>query len=198
MTPLLGFAAIALVAWLNQGEAPTDRVVLLPDESGKTGMVLVRSAGGEQTLATAYAGARIGAEGRIEARTEDAAEVRQRYAALLGAQPPKPAAYRVYFVSGTENPTPESAAAIAELKSELARRPAPEIMVVGHTDRVGTVEANDALSMKRADAVRQMLIGQGVPGTAIEAAGRGEREPLVATADEVAEARNRRVEINLR
>jgi outer membrane protein OmpA-like peptidoglycan-associated protein len=198
VTPLLGVAAVALVAWLNQGEAPTDRVVLLPDEGGKAGKLVVKSAGSEETLATPYAGARIGAGGRIEARTEDADEVRRRYANVLAAQPPKPANYRVYFVSGGEDLTPESTTAIAELKAELARRPVPEIMVVGHTDRVGAVEANDALSIKRAEAVRQLLIGQGVRASAIETAGRGEREPLTPTADEVAEARNRRVEINLR
>jgi OOP family OmpA-OmpF porin len=198
MTPLFGFAAIALIAWLNPGDAPTDRVVLLPDDGGKAGRLVVKSAAGEETLSTAYAGARIAADGRIEQRAEDATEVRRRYADVLGAQPPKPMGYRVYFVSGGENLTPESTSAIAELKSALAQRPAPEIMVVGHTDRVGTLEANDALSIKRAEAVRQLLIGEGVPASAIETAGRGEREPLVPTADEVPEARNRRVEINLR
>lgn len=198
MTPLLGIAAIVLVAWVNAGDAPTDRVVLLPDEAGQVGRVLVKSATGEQALDTAYAGARIGESGRIETRIEDATEVGQRYGAVLSARPQKPVSFTVYFVSGGQELTPESAAAIAELKSELARRPAPELTVIGHTDRVGTLEANDGLSIKRAQAVRTILIGQGVPATSIEATGRGEREPLVATDDEVAEARNRRVEIGVR
>jgi outer membrane protein OmpA-like peptidoglycan-associated protein len=87
---------------------------------------------------------------------------------------------------------------VTELKAELARRAAPEVTVIGHTDRVGKAEANDALSIKRAQILRTMLIAQGVPSTAIEAAGRGEREPLVPTADEVAEPKNRRVEISVR
>ena len=58
--------------------------------------------------------------------------------------------------------------------------------------------ANDALSAKRAQAVREQLAGEGVPVEKMEVAGRGEREPLVPTADEVDEPRNRRVEISIR
>jgi outer membrane protein OmpA-like peptidoglycan-associated protein len=70
--------------------------------------------------------------------------------------------------------------------------------VIGHTDSVGTLEANDALSLRRAATVRALLVTQGVAESSIEVAGRGEREPLVPVGDEVAEPKNRRVEINLR
>ena len=43
-----------------------------------------------------------------------------------------------------------------------------------------------------------MRSGDGIKAASMEVAGRGEREPVVATADEVAEARNRRVEISIR
>ena len=46
--------------------------------------------------------------------------------------------------------------------------------------------------------MRDLLVAAGVPAESVSVAGRGEREPVVATADEVAEARNRRVEIKLR
>jgi outer membrane protein OmpA-like peptidoglycan-associated protein len=74
----------------------------------------------------------------------------------------------------------------------------PEIVVIGHTDRVGTLEYNDKLSLKRADVVRAALVAAGVPPGQIDIAGRGEREPAVATPDEIAEPRNRRVEIMVR
>jgi OmpA-OmpF porin, OOP family len=198
MAPLLGVAAVALVIWLNQGEAPTDRVVLLPEENGKVGKVLVKSAAGEQTLATAWAGVRVGASGAIESRTEDEAEIRQRYAAVFGARPPPAKSYTVNFVSGGNELTPESAPVLNELKAELARRPAPEVAVIGHTDSVGTLEANDALSLRRAATVRALLVAGGVAESSIEVAGRGEREPLVPVGDEVAEPKNRRVEISVR
>jgi outer membrane protein OmpA-like peptidoglycan-associated protein len=81
---------------------------------------------------------------------------------------------------------------------EIARRPAPEIVVIGHTDRVGAVPYNDALSLRRAERVRDELVKVGITADRISVAGRGEREPLVPTPDEVAEPRNRRVEINVR
>ena len=72
-----------------------------------------------------------------------------------------------------------------------------DITVIGHTDRVGNLETNDTLSHKRAQAVSELLQASGIEA-AMEVAGRGEREPLVPTADEIPEAANRRVEINLR
>ena len=84
------------------------------------------------------------------------------------------------------------------IKAELAARPAPEIVVTGHTDRVASLAYNDELSLKRAQAVRSALIAAGIDAAQIEVAGRGEREPAVATADEVDEERNRRVEITVR
>jgi outer membrane protein OmpA-like peptidoglycan-associated protein len=87
---------------------------------------------------------------------------------------------------------------LAALRAALATLPAAEVIVTGHTDRVGSVEANDRLSLARAQAVRELLVDAGVARSIISVVGRGERAPLVPTADEVAEARNRRVEIKIR
>jgi len=70
--------------------------------------------------------------------------------------------------------------------------------VIGHTDTVGADAFNDKLSLERAQTVREILIGMGVPAQNITAAGRGRRELLVPTADNVSEPRNRRVELNVR
>ena len=82
--------------------------------------------------------------------------------------------------------------------AEVKRRPAPDVIVVGQTDRVGQVPDNDRLALRRAEKMRQELLRQGLPADSVQAAGRGEREPLVLTADEVAEPRNRRVEMLVR
>lgn len=179
-------------------DATPDRIVLLPGADGSTGAVVIRGAAGEKVLDKAYAGLEVSTTSMAE-RTEDATSVNQRYGSTLGAQPPRPVAYVVNFASGSASQlTPESKPVIEQMKTTLNGRPAPEITVIGHTDRVGKVEANDALSLKRAQAVRDILVDAGIPGARMEVAGRGEREPVVPTEDEVAEPRNRRVEISIR
>jgi outer membrane protein OmpA-like peptidoglycan-associated protein len=81
---------------------------------------------------------------------------------------------------------------------ELRRRPGSDILVIGHTDRVGQQAENDRLSLMRAERLKAELVAQGIAAGRIQAAGRGEREPLVLTDDGVDEPRNRRVEINVR
>ena len=190
----------ALVAFTREEPAPrpVERVVLLPDADGKVGALSVATRSGELLLDRAYAAAEVAADGML-ARVEEAGEsVAARFAAALEAEPPAPVAFTVYFVFDTDELAPESRAQFEGIKAELARRPAPEIVVVGHTDRVGSVAYNDALSLKRAERVRAALIEAGIDPAGIEIAGRGEREPVVPTADEAEEPRNRRVEIRVR
>lgn len=134
----------------------------------------------------------------VRAAAIDPRQLRDKFAAALGAQPPPPARFALYFVEGSDTLTAESQAAVAAILEEIKKRPAPDLMVIGHTDRVGSVSDNDNLAVKRANSIRQYLIARGIDAESIQASGRGEREPLVVTADEVAEARNRRVEILVR
>ena len=65
----------------------------------------------------------------------------------------------------------------------------------GHTDKSGPDNYNMALSLRRANTVKDSLVRNGVPATAISVVGVGESQPLVQTADGVREPQNRRVEI---
>ena len=175
----------------------TDRVILLPGPDGRTGAVLV-SAGDEQRVLTEpYTGADVAA-GKVNMLKTSPGMVRDDYGSLLAMQPVRPRLFVVHFDPGTSVLTLASQSMLASIRAELAALPAGEAVVIGHTDRVGTVEANDRLSLQRAELVREMLLGAGVAPEAISLVGRGERAPAVSTADEVAEARNRRVEIKLR
>lgn len=175
----------------------SERVVLLPSADGRPGAVVLRDAQGEQLLDQAYAATarRLGENRPYQSSPE---EVQQRFGAALAAQPARPRSYVLYFQEGGNELTPESQADFLKVRAEIIERAAAEVMVIGHTDRVGSGPANDALSLKRAEAVRSLLVEAGIPADKLEVAGRGEREPLVPTADEVAEAKNRRVEINVR
>ena len=125
--------------------------------------------------------------------------VMPQYAATLGARPQAPVSFILYFEFGSAiNLAPQMEPVMAQLRAALASYPAAEITVIGHTDRVGSLESNDVLSLQRSETVRAFILKAGIDVRLIEVTGRGEREPLVPTADEVAEEKNRRVEINLR
>ena len=177
---------------------PGDRIVLLPNADGSPSSVILKTSGGEQVLNEPYAAASVSQEGAIRPRKESAESVRGRYGAVLAAQPQRPKSYILYFASGKNELTTESKALLEKIKTELKTRSAPQITAIGHTDRVGSVTSNDALSLGRARFARELLVAAGIPAKHFSVAGHGEREPLVQTADEVDEPRNRRVEINVR
>lgn len=198
MSPLVIPVVAAAVILIGHLSPTPERVILLPAADGQVGQLVVRSATSQQVLDKAYATSEIDAGGNIAARSEDAASVQARYGTLLDAWPARPLSFTLYFLSGSaQELTPESIVVLEQLKAAIASRSAPEITVIGHTDRVGNLETNDTLSLKRAQAVSELLQASGIEA-AMEVAGRGEREPLVPTADEIPEAANRRVEINLR
>ncbi len=199
MASRAALAALALLLLVGCAKPMRDDLyVLMPDQEGKTGVLAVESGGQQAVLDRPYASARVAEPGRVQPGTVSEQEARQAFGAALGAQPARPASFILYFLEGRDELTPDSRAVLTRILDEIARRPAPEIVVIGHTDRVGAVPFNDALSLRRAERVRDELVKVGIAADRILVAGRGEREPLVPTADEVAEARNRRVEINVR
>lgn len=175
----------------------SERVVLLPSPDGRQTAVVVRDAGGELVLDKPYAGSRrrIGSNATYQT---DAQEVEARFGAALAAQPQRPSSYFLYFEEGSNVLTADSQAEFAKVRAEIVARVAAEVVVIGHTDSVGSAQGNDELSKQRAGAIAALLVEAGIPAEKLETVGRGERELLVPTADEVAEPKNRRVEINLR
>ncbi|WP_186453831.1 OmpA family protein [Denitratisoma sp. DHT3] len=193
------WSLIALMACVAAGCAHRETVAVLPGATGKTGALSVKSRdGGEAVrLSDAYAAADVRG-GSIRAGRVTPQEVAEKFSAAIDAQPLQPARFRLYFIEGSDRLTADSEQQIAQIFSEIKRRPAPDVQVVGHTDRVGAVAENDRLALRRAEKIRGDLISQGLDAENVVASGRGEREPLVATDDEVPEARNRRVEIYVR
>ena len=109
-----------------------------------------------------------------------------------------PRQFTLYFIEGKNELTDESKQIVEGVFSEISRRPVPDVLVIGHTDAVGSDQFNDELSRQRAEAVRIALIGHGIPPESITIVGRGKRDPVVRTAEGVSEPRNRRVEIIVR
>ena len=204
---ILQASALAALALLAAGCAappapppagPTTRVVLLPQEDGSPSAVVLRSGNAQQRIDTPYGQASAAAGQAPQMQQLEAGAVRQGYAPLFTSAPPKSQRFVVYFLTGTTKLAPESARTIGNVLDAATQFPGGEILIIGHTDTLGANELNDTLSLRRAGEVRDMFIARRFPASRLEAAGRGEREPAVATRDNTAEQRNRRVEIIVR
>ena len=171
---------------------------VVPAADGHVGKIVIYRPDGPRVIDTAYGGQRLDAEGRLTETRLTPNEIRETFALTLSALPPRPVTFTLYFLEGRDELTPESRAELERVTQELKLRPVPEIVLIGHTDMVGTAEYNDRLSVARAERAREMLLDLGIKAPRMEVAGRGKREPLVPTEDNVAEPRNRRVEINVR
>ena len=190
-------AAGLLLAGCAAAPTPQGSVVLLPSADGTPAAVAVQQGGKEVVLDQPYAGARLSSAGPRRYAT-DAAQVQAEFGPTLAALPARPAQFTLYFVEGKDEFTDASKRALDGVLTEIAGRPVPDVLVIGHTDKVGTDAVNDPLSRQRAEVVRKALVARGVAPENIVVVGRGKRDPIVPTADGVAEARNRRVEILVR
>lgn len=177
--------------------ASSGTVVLLPETNGRPTAVALKQADKEVVLDTPYAAAKTTPLGP-RVYQSGPQEVESQFAPALAAQPRRAATFTLYFVEGKDEFTDESKQIVDSILSAIAERPVPDVVVVGHTDSVGTDPFNDALGLQRAETVRAALIRLGIPPSDVRAISRGKRAPAVPTPDGVPQPRNRRVEIIVR
>lgn len=191
------YFAICLML-LGLAGCASERITLLPDADGKVGaLVVTRDSGGEVRLDQAYGSARV--EGsKVEFRQSSASEVKERYNATLAAIPTGTQSYTLHFVIEKTTLLPESQATLKTILEDYSKRPAPEVIIIGHTDKSGDAKYNEELSQRRASAVRDQLVAGGASPENIETAWRGDREPLPETVGKIYDQRNRRVEVKIR
>jgi outer membrane protein OmpA-like peptidoglycan-associated protein len=101
----------------------------------------------------------------------------------------------VYFDTGSSSLSPQSMTTIRQVAADSKTTGNATVTLSGHTDTVGSQDFNMALSQRRADAVRNALVREGVPAAAITTGAQGEASLPVQTADNVDERRNRSVDI---
>ena len=201
---MLRFVFTLLAAILAAGCAcqapvtPALFVVVPSPHNGHVGSIVVTRGGDNRVINTAYGAQRLVADGTVVASTLTETEVKGTFGTALTALPGRPASFMLYFLEGKDELTDESRVELDKVFAELKKRPLPDIVVIGHTDTVGGLAYNDKLSLARAERMREMMVAMGIPPERIQAAGRGKRELLVPTEDNVSEPRNRRVEINVR
>jgi outer membrane protein OmpA-like peptidoglycan-associated protein len=176
------------------------QLVLLSSEHGGQGAVAIIEGHGrpqEMVIDKINSRTRLGRP-HPASKSIDPSRLTPEEKALLASMPAPPAHFTLYFAEGTTQLTPESLPMLTALRDEIAVRPGAEVQVTGHTDTVGNAEDNDTLSKRRAVEVVGVLAQQGIDPALMTAVGRGERELREPTADNVASAANRRVEVIVR
>jgi outer membrane protein OmpA-like peptidoglycan-associated protein len=113
------------------------------------------------------------------------------------APPVQTTSFMVFFDWDRSNLSQQALNTIKQAADAYRTKGSARITATGHADKSGPENYNMALSLRRANAVKDALVRDGVPATAISVVGRGESQPLVPTADGVREPQNRRVEIVL-
>jgi outer membrane protein OmpA-like peptidoglycan-associated protein len=203
---VLAALAVAVFAW---GCAPktarTDSdaqvlVVLMPDkETNTTGKVVVSNAAGQTELSTPYSSTRVTSRRvRPPAKTLKEDDVKKLFGDVLATLPPPPLHFTLYFRFDSEELTDESRRVVQEVLQTVKKQPVPDVIVIGHTDTTGSQASNFELGLRRANAVRSLLIDAGLMPVSIDARSHGELELLVPTANDTFEPKNRRVEITVR
>ena len=124
--------------------------------------------------------------------------IQKIFAATFATQPEAALTFILYFNTATTTLTDESREKIQEILGIVGKRNFPVIAVVGHTDRYGSSRNNEKLAFRRARTVADRLAAAGADPNLIEISSHGENNPLVPTADNIREPRNRRVEISVR
>jgi outer membrane protein OmpA-like peptidoglycan-associated protein len=129
------------------------------------------------------------------------ASVQFKFGAPVAAPPPPPPpavappSFMVFFDWDRSNLSAQALATIQQAADAFKTKGSARVTATGHTDTSGPEAYNMALSLRRANAVKDALVRDGVPAQAITVIGRGEQGLLVPTADGVREPQNRRVEI---
>jgi outer membrane protein OmpA-like peptidoglycan-associated protein len=197
-TPLCRRALVlSALALTLAGCANKNYVVLLPDDDGKLGRVVLSSPKGETLLSNKNQGATLGGTAG-ETYVVSAEQLKKDFGAALAASPQKPASYLLYFQAGAAALTAESQASLPTILEDIKGRPGADISVIGHSDTLGDAQANYQLGLIRAQSVAQLIGNSNLSADHVSVESHGEKNLLVPTPDETDEPRNRRVEVTVR
>ena len=189
-------ASLCLVLFLA-GCYARSMIVLIPDPDGKVGQLVVANEGGQQVLNEKNQSVQVTdrktAPGKLSTLSSE--EIRSTFSDALAAQPLPPVTFILYFLKDSNELTDESKAVLPQIFQTIQKRGSTDIVISGHTDTMGEKEYNYKLSLERAKATSEILVANGAVPANITVTSHGEGNPLIKTADEVAEPRNRRVEV---
>lgn len=205
VNPWLAIAAVSTLATCGpkriSGPEPPgqDLIVLLQDSDTRTtGAAGVSNSLGSVDLAAERDAALVKPNSAPVLTRLSAAEVESMFGEALSALPPAPQRFTLLFRFESDELTDQSQALIPQVLAAVKEHAVQDVIVIGHTDTMGTQQANYSLGLKRAMMVRNLLVSSGLNVASIEVTSVGELDPLVKTPDDTPEPRNRRVEIAVR
>jgi len=200
MKYLFILAAVAGLFLVGCATTPQARIYLVPDPEGNVGEVEVTNEADSIVLkkANETVDAPNASESFSPVRQATEIEIQEKFGDALGAMPPAPRGFNIYFDSGSARINADSQGVVSEIMAEVKARDSRDISLNGHTDRVGDSKSNMALSLKRSDTVKELLLTAGVVPEYIQIEYYGESKPVVPTEDNVDEPLNRRVEVVVR
>lgn len=193
--------SIMLFCLLASGcSAQKSTFVLLPDPGGKVGAISVTNSQGTQTLNQARQSMIVNSKTDAPGKTEtmDEKKIRSLFGKVLAIEPPEPTTFILSFKFDSIDLHKDSIKVLDKAVETALSNKSLDIRVSGHTDRSGNSKYNYALSLRRAQYVQGLLEKRGIDPAIITTTSHGEGDPLIPTADDVYEPRNRRVEVIIR
>jgi hypothetical protein len=106
------------------------------------------------------------APGRVARRAVKPGDIARRDLRLVEDLPPPPKRFTLNFFEDSTRLMPDSAPVLAAIFADVRKRDGVDVLVIGHTDRLGSPADNDALSLKRAEEIREQLVVQGLDAAA--------------------------------
>jgi outer membrane protein OmpA-like peptidoglycan-associated protein len=176
-------------------------VILLPDEDGNVGEIVVKANEGKSMVVD-----KAGYKTEVSFATSTPSvpkvvskeEIDKKLKNIKEVEPLKPISFLLYFKNNSIELTDESKNELDNILKEIKKREPCEISLIGHSDTAGASTYNIALSKKRAEIVKKILINSGVQLQKLAVTSHGENDLLIKTKDNVSEKRNRRVEVMVR
>ncbi|HNY49310.1 MAG TPA: OmpA family protein [Smithella sp.] len=200
MNRLIRTFACLNLCFILTGCCANSTIVLIPDYDGHVGKLLVTTEGGKQVLSEANQSVEVmdrkEPPGKVTTLSDK--RIRSVFAEALDARPLPPVTFILYFLPATNELTDDSSAVLPQIIKTVQSRPSGDIIISGHTDTVGEKDYNYQLALERAQTASQILVAHGANASAITVTSHGEGNPLIKTADEIDEPRNRRVEVTIR
>ncbi len=175
-------------------------IVLSPSSDGSVGVLQIENEQGAAVLEEEGKAIYIADSRSKPSEPTDisGAETESFFKDALAVHPLMPQSFLLYFKFNSKELTAESLQKITAIRKSITEKNSLDITIIGHTDRTGEDSYNQQLSLKRAKAVYDILVEKTIRAEDVTIIYHGEGNPLIPTADNVAEPKNRRVEVMIR